>query len=169
MRLAQRINAEPKKRAEIMHRMADIDMSRLDLPSALRTYEQIKGIEPNDERARRSLIDLHYRRNNPGEAVKELDGLLRIFAQNRRGDLIVGTLEELVTRMPNDMALRSRLAAVYRQIKRIPDAVAQLDALGELQLEAGMIPDACATIKQIVQLQPNDSTQYRDLLLQLGC
>lgn len=169
MRLAQRVNAESKKRAEIMHRMADIDLSRLDLRQALRTYEQIRSVEPNDERARRSLIDLNYRLNNPIEAVKELDGLLRIFAQQRRGDQIVGTLEELVTRMPNDMALRSRLAAVYRQIKRIQDAIAQLDALGELQLEAGLYQDACATIKQIVALGPNDVAQYRNLLAQLGC
>lgn len=169
MRLAQRISAEPKKRGEIMHRMADIDLSRLDLRQALRTYEQIRGTDPSDERARRSLIDLNYRLNNPVDAVKELDGLLRIFAQQRRGDLIVGLLEELVTRMPNDMALRSRLAAVYRQIKRIQEAIAQLDALGELQLEAGLYQDACATIKQIVVLGPSDTEQYRNLLAQLGC
>ena len=84
-------------------------------------------------------------------------------------DLIVSLLEELVTRMPNDMALRSRLAAVYRQVKRIPDAIRQLDALGELQLNAGLLADACATIKQIVVLQPNDSTAYRELLSQLNC
>ncbi len=169
MRLAQRVSAESKRRAEIMHRMADIDLSRLDLRQALRTYEQIRSIEPTDERARRSLIDLNYRLNNAPEAIKELDGLLRIFAQQRRGDQIVGILEELVTRMPNDMALRSRLAAVYRQIKRVQDAIAQLDALGELQLEAGLYQDACATIKQIVVLGPNDIEQYKNLLTQLGC
>ena len=169
MRLAQRINAEPAKRGEIMHRMADIDLSRLDMRQALRTYEQIRTIDPTDERARRALVDLNYRLNNPVDAVKELDGLLRVFAQQKRGDQIVGILEELVTRMPNDMALRSRLAAVYRQIKRIPEAIAQLDALGELQLEAGLYQDACATIKQIVTLNPGDIEQYRNLLSQLGC
>ena len=169
MRLAQRIGAEPVKRAEIMHRVADIDLSRLDLRQALRTYEQIRAIAPNDERARRALIDLNYRLNNSVEAIKELDGLLRVYAQQKRGDLIVSLLEELVTRMPNDMALRSRLAAVYRQVKRIPDAIRQLDSLGELQLNAGQLADACVTIKQIVMLQPNDSTAYRELLSQLNC
>ena len=169
MRLAQRVNADAGKRAEIMHRIADIDLSRLDLRQALRTYEQIRTISPNDERARRALIDLNYRLNNGVEAIKELDGLLRVYAQGKRGDLIVSLLEEFVTRMPTDMALRSRLAAVYRQVKRIPDAVRQLDALGELQLNAGLLPDACATIKQIVVLQPNDSTAYRELLSQLNC
>lgn len=169
LRLAQRINATPAKRAEIMHRLADIEQSRLDLRQALRTLEQIRTIDPTDERARRTLIDLNYRLNNPVEATKELDGLLRLYAQNKRGDQILSILEELVTRMPNDMALRSRLAAVYRQIKRTEDAIAQLDSLGELQLGAGLVQDACTTIKQIIALQPADSAPYRDLLAQLGC
>ncbi len=168
MRLSQRLN-DNKRRAEIMHRMADIDLNRLDLRQAMRTYEQIRAFAPEDERARRALIDLSYRLNNPLEAVKELDGLLRIFAQQKRGDQIFGLLEELVTRMPNDMALRSRLAAVYRQVRRIPDAIAQLDALGELQLEAGLYQDACTTIRQIIQLGPSDTEQYKKLLAELGC
>jgi tetratricopeptide (TPR) repeat protein len=169
LRLAQRINASAEKRANIMHKMADIELSRLDLRQALRTYEQIRNLNPDDEKARRSLVDLNYRLNNSLDAVKELDGLLRLFAQQKRGDQIVGLLEQMVTNMPNDMALRSRLAAVYRQTNRRDDAIAQLDALGELQLEAGLYQDACATIKQILSLQPSDIEQYKSLLTQLGC
>lgn len=169
MRLAQRLNVPPEKRTEILHRMADIDLSRLDLRQAQRTYEQIRTLLPNDERARRSLVDINYRLNNPVEAVKEMDGLLRIYAQSKRGDQIISTLEQFVANRPSDMALRSRLAAVYRQINRRPDAIAQLDALGELQLEAGLYQDACATIKLIIAMQPADTEQYRNLLTQLGC
>lgn len=168
MRLAQRIG-DNARRAEIMHRIADIDLSRLDLRQALRTYEQIRGFAPNDERARRSLVDINYRLNNTQEAVKELDGLLRIYAQEKRGDKIVALLEELVGHMPSDMALRSRLAAVYRQIRRNQDAIVQLDALGALQLEAGLYQDACATIRQLITLSPADIDQYQSLLAQLGC
>jgi tetratricopeptide (TPR) repeat protein len=169
IRIAQKIDAPPQKRAEIMHRMADIDQSRLDMRQALRTYEQIRNIAPDDEKARRALVDLNYRLNNPLNAIKELDGLLRLYAQQKRGDQIVSMLEQMVTQMPNDMALRSRLAVVYRQTNRREDAIAQLDALGELQLEAGQYQDACATIKQIIALHPNDMEQYKNLLSQLGC
>ncbi len=78
-------------------------------------------------------------------------------------------LEELVTRMPNDMALRSRMAAVYRQLRRSDDAIEQLDALGQLQLEAGLYQDGCQTIKQIIALNPTDVEPYRRLLSKLGC
>jgi len=42
-----------------MHRMGDIDVSRLDLRQAMRTYEQIRKLDPDDERARRALVDLN--------------------------------------------------------------------------------------------------------------
>jgi Flp pilus assembly protein TadD len=92
-----------------------------------------------------------------------------MYAQEKRGEKIVALLEELVAQMPNDMALRSRLAAVYRQIRRNQDAIVQLDALGELQLEAGQYQDACATIRQLITLGPIDVEQYQNLLAQLGC
>lgn len=169
IRLAQKIDAPATKRVAIMHRMADIDLSRLDLRQAMRTYEQIRNTVPDDEKARRALVDINYRLNNNLDAIKELDGLLRLFAQQRRADLIVSTLEQMVKGTPNDMALRSRLAAVYRQTNQRVNAISQLDALGELQLEAGLYKDACATINQIIALQPDDTEQYRSLLSQLGC
>ncbi len=54
IRLAQRLG-DNERRAQIMHRLADIDMSRFDLRQAMRTYEQIRSFAPNDERARREL------------------------------------------------------------------------------------------------------------------
>ncbi|MCC7209831.1 MAG: tetratricopeptide repeat protein [Anaerolineae bacterium] len=169
LKLAQRLGTPPEKRAEILYSLADIYMSRLDFRQAQRTYEQIRSLLPDDERPRRELIDLNYRLNSPMEAVRELDGLLRLYAQKKRGDLIVGALEQMVNSRTEDMALRSRLAAVYRQLNRRADAMAQLDKLGELQLDAGLYKEACATIKQIVALNPPEVEQYLKLLSQLGC
>lgn len=168
-RLAQRLEAPLDKRVQVLKHIAEIDMSRLDLRQAQRTYEQIRQLVPNDEQPRRALVDIYYRLNNAIEATKELDGLLRLYAQSKRGDQIISLLESLIGSRPNDMGVRSRMAAVYRQIGRKQDAIAQLDALGELQLEAGLYQDACATIKQIVQLGPQDLEQYKTLLQQLGC
>jgi predicted TPR repeat methyltransferase len=48
----------------IKHRIADIDQMRLDIRKAQRTYEEIVELDPDDERARRMLIDLNYRQSN---------------------------------------------------------------------------------------------------------
>lgn len=167
-KLAHRVNATPERIVRIKHRVADIDQMRLDMRKAQKTYEEIIQVMPTDERAHRMLIDIHYRQGNQVEAVKKLDQLLGIFAKTKQVGKITQLLEELVTLYPNDTALRSRLAAIYRQMGRTDEAIKQLDALGELQLEAGLHQDAINTIRQIVALNPSGVDDYKRLLSQLG-
>lgn len=167
-RLANRVSASAEKIVRIKHRVADIDQMRLDIRKAQKTYEEIIQIAPNDERAHRMLVDIHYRQNNSIEAIKKLDALLGIYARSKQSNRITQLLEELVTMYPNDTGLRSRLAAIYRQLKRNADAIKQLDALGELQLEAGQHQEAITTIRQIVALNPPGVEDYKRLLSQLG-
>ncbi len=167
-RLAERQGAPNEQIIHILHRIADIDVSRLDLRQALRTYEQIRSMAPEDERTRKALMDLNYRLNNRAEAIRELDMLMRLYAQQRRPDLIVQVLEEQVALYPDEMALRSRLAAFYAHVGRRQEAVAQLDTLGELQLDAGMHKEAAQTIRQIIALNPPGIEDYQRLLSQLG-
>ncbi|MEP7293303.1 MAG: tetratricopeptide repeat protein, partial [Chloroflexota bacterium] len=114
------------------------------------------------------LVDINYRQGNQVEAIRRLDKLLGLYARNRQVSRITQLLEELVTLYQNDTGLRSRLAAIYRQLGRTRDAIVQLDALGELQLEAGMHKDAATTIRQIITLAPDHAEDYKKLLTQLG-
>lgn len=167
-RLASRIEASTEKVVRIKHRIADIDQIRLDMRKAQRAYEEIVQLAPDDERARRMLIDLSYRQGNQDEAAKRLDQLLSVYAKKQQANRIIQLLDELVTLYPGDQNLRSRLAAVYRQLGRKKDAILQLDALGELQLEAGQTEEAANTIRQIIALNPDGVEDYRRLLTQLG-
>ena len=167
-RVATRVQASPEKLVRVKHRIADIDQMRLDIRRAMRTYEEIIQIAPDDERARRLLVDLNYRQGNQVEAIKRLDELLKVYAKNKQVNRITQLLEELVTVYPNDTGLRSRLAAIYRQLGRTKDTILQLDALGELQLEAGLHEEAINTLRQIIALKPEGVEDYRRLLAQLG-
>jgi len=167
-RLARRVAAPNETIVRIKHRMADIDQMRLDTRRAQKSYEEILQLAPDDERAHRMLVDLNYRQGNHIEGIRRLDQLLGIYARTRQLNKITQLLEELVTLYGNDTGLRSRLAAIYRQIGRKSDAIVQLDALGELQLEAGMHREAANTIRQIIALDPDGVEEYRRLLAQLG-
>ncbi len=167
-RLANRIGAPVEKIVRIKHRLADLDQTRLDLRKAQKTYEEIITLMPDDERAHRMLVDMNYRQGNQIEAIRRLDKLLGIYARNKQINRITQLLEELVTLYPNDTGLRSRLAAIYKQLGRKRDAIVQLDALGELQLEAGLHREAAGTIKQIIGLNPDHVDDYKKLLAQLG-
>lgn len=167
-RVASRVGASTNKIVHIKHRIADIDQMRLDTRRAQRTYEEIIQIAPDDERARRMLINLLYQQGNQMDAIKRLDELLKLYASKKEIKQIIKLLEELVTRHGNDTGLRSRLAAIYRQVGRKEDTITQLDALGELQLEAGMHEEAINTIRQIIALRPDGVESYQKLLSQLG-
>lgn len=167
-RIAGRTNAPPVKLVHVKHRIADIDQMRLDMRRALRTYEEIIQIAPDDERAYRMLVDINFRQGNAVEAIRRLDKLLGSYARQKQVNRILQLLEELVAVYPNDTGLRSRLASVYRQLGRKADSIRQLDALGELQLDAGLNSDAANTIRQIIALGPDHMEDYRKLLAQLG-
>lgn len=167
-RIASRIQAPLPKLVHVKHRIADIDQMRLDMRRALKTYDEIIEIAPEDERAYRMLVDIHFRQGNAVEAVRRLDKLLGIYARQRQINRILQLLEELAGIYPNDTGLRSRLASVYRQLGRYSDAIRQMDALGELQLNAGMNADAVHTIREIIKLNPDNINEYRKLLSQLG-
>lgn len=166
-RLARRIESPPAKLVEIKHNLADMDQMRMDMRRAIRTYEEIIEVEPEDERAYRMLVDLNYNQGNAAEAIKHLDQLLGIYAKRRQISKIVQLLEELVRHYSTDPVLRSHLARVYRQTNRKQDAIEQLDALGELQLEAGAYKEARSTIKQIIKLKPDNVDEYMRVLEQL--
>lgn len=168
LKLAQRLNASPQKVADILRSMANLDETRLELRGALRTYQQICEMLPEDEQARRKLVDLNFRLNNPINGTQELDNLLRIYAKQRRPDLIVAALEDLVEKHPKDMGIRSRLGSVYEQMKRPQDAVAQLEQLRQLQYDAGMLAEAKKTIERIIKLQPPNGAHYQAMLQQMG-
>jgi tetratricopeptide (TPR) repeat protein len=167
-RTANRSGAPVSAQVQIKHKLADLEQMRLDFRRSQKIYEEITLLDPNDERAYRALIDLHHRQGNVIEATKRLDDLLRMYARDKNVVRIIQVLEELVQNYPNDTGLRSRLAAIYRQIGRKQDAITQLDALGELQLEAGMHKQAAETIRQIIGLNPQNMDDYRRLLGQLG-
>lgn len=151
----------------IKHAIADIDVSRLDTRRAMRLYEEILELNPEDERAYRQLTEILLNQNSPVEAMRRLDTLLGMYAKQRQVTPILKTLEELVRLYPNEIGLRSRLAGIYRQMGRKDDALRQLDALGDLQLKAGLSADAAVTVKQIIKMEPPNIEQYRVLLQQL--
>jgi tetratricopeptide (TPR) repeat protein len=167
LRLAQRSPSEREWSLKILHGMGDIDLSRLDWRRALRVYEQIRTIDPSDEKSRQSLIDLNLRLGQEEQAGKELDGYLDVLVSQGRGSTALQILEELARDHPGKQALHARLAEAYKAAGRKADAIAQYDALGEIQLDSGQRQDAIRTIENILALDPPDREGYQELLRNL--
>ncbi|HIE37592.1 MAG TPA: tetratricopeptide repeat protein [Anaerolineales bacterium] len=160
---------DPKRgwTVRLLHRIGDIDMQRVDWRQAIRVYEQIRDLAPDDERARLTLMELYRRFDRPERAIRELDDLLRLYRQTGRTQKAIAILQERVEEQPDNIPLRARLAQVHLNAGNVTEALQQLDVLGDLQLQAGHMKDAIVTIKAILRLNPPNADAYRQLLEQL--
>lgn len=168
LRLAPR--GDPKRRWEvcILHKIGDINMQRVNWKHAIDIYEQIRNIAPDDERARLTLMELYHRFNQHELAIAELDGLLKIYRESNKTQRIFTILEDTVSKQPDDIPLRTRLAQAYLDVGYVQQALEHLDKLGDLQLGAERYEDAQATIRAIIALRPPNVAAYQQLLEQLS-
>ncbi|MGE5071800.1 MAG: tetratricopeptide repeat protein, partial [Anaerolineae bacterium] len=127
LRVVQQSNADRNWNVHILQRMADIDMQRLDWKQALRVYEQIRTLRPDDEGARRQLLDLYMRMGQEQQAITELDSYLTYLDSSHHRELAVPFLETLVKEHPEKGLYRRALAAQLHRAGRTAEAVSQLD------------------------------------------
>jgi tetratricopeptide (TPR) repeat protein len=167
LRFVQQANADRAWNVHILQRMADIDMQRLDWKQAIRVCEQIRTLRPDDEGARRNLIELSLRLGQHAQAGAELESYLSYLQTSNKGERGIAFIEELLKDRPNDPMLSRALAQAYQQAGRTEDAIAQFDALAESLLDTGRKEDALVVINQILLLNPPNAEQYHQLLTQL--
>jgi len=166
LRVVQQANADRQWNVHILQRMADIDMQRLDWKQAIRVYEQIRTLRPDDEVARKNLIDLSLRLGQTAQAAAELESYTS-YLHSHNEARVVPFIEELLEERPDESALIHALAQAYQKAGRVEDAVAKLDALAETLLEENKKDEALVVINQILLMNPPNAEQYRQLLMQL--
>jgi len=165
--LAQQSNSDQLLRADILHRMADIDLQSLDWRQAIQVYELIRTIRPEDEKARSSLVELNVRLGQEQKAMAEVDNYLTYLLKSGSKGRAASFLENLAREYPERLAIRYRLASFYKREGRKTEAITELDAIGEMLVEAGKILDAARIIEEILALGPPNTGDYRALLNQL--
>jgi predicted Zn-dependent protease len=142
-------------------------MQRLDWKQAIRVYEQIRTLRPDDEGVRKNLIELSLRMGQTAQANAEIENYLTYLQTHSNSEQGIKFLEELLQDRPDEVILRRALAGLYIEAGRSADAVAQLDTLAESMLTAGRKEEAMMIINQILLIGPPNADQYRQLLLQL--
>lgn len=167
LRLAQQANVDRSWKTKILYRMADMDLQSLDWRQAQRVFEQIRTLQPNDEKAVATLIDLNYRLNQSLQAVAELDNFIGTLLNAGQKAHAIQFVETIMGEHPKQAAVRRRLAELYRQSGRSKDAIEQLDVAGDLLLESGDRNGAIETIMAILALNPPNISEYQQALAEL--
>ena len=167
LRVVQQGNANRDWNAHILQRMADIDLQRLDWKQAMRVFEQIRTLTPDDAAVRKQLVELNLRMAHPDKAMSELENYITYLESQRKPELSLPFLEDLIKEYDDQPLLKRALAAQLHAVGRTEEAVTLLDALGESLVETGNKPGAMEVINQIVLMNPPNVEDYRQLLLQL--
>ncbi|HRJ57485.1 MAG TPA: tetratricopeptide repeat protein [Anaerolineales bacterium] len=167
LRVVQQGNASRDWNSHILQRMADIDMQRLDWKQALRVYEQLRTLAPDDDAARKQIIELNLRMGQPDKALNELESYITHLESQNKIEPALNFLDELVREHPDQPMLKRPHAALLHRTGRTAEAVSLLDTLGEILLQSGDRQGAMDVINQIVLMNPPNAEDYRSLLNQM--
>jgi tetratricopeptide (TPR) repeat protein len=167
LRVVQQGNADRDWNAHILKRMADIDLQRLDWKQALRVYEQLRTIAPDDNGARKQLVELNLRMAQTDKAINELENYLTHLENQGKGDVAILFLEDLMNEHPDQPLLKRAYALEIHHAGRTEEAISILDGLGETLMQSGNKQSAFEVINQIVMMNPPNVDEYRKLLFQM--
>lgn len=167
LRLAQQSSSNRKWSTRILSRIADIDMQHMDWHQALRIFEQIRILQPDDEKTRQNLIDINYRIGQERAALTELDSFVTYLENKAQRAKAIQFLKDLITDRPDKVELHRRLADLYQKSGQVVQAISEMDTMVELLTKSGDIANAIAVTQSIVNMNPPNVKSYQELLQQL--
>lgn len=167
LQFAQNVPADRSWRVRLLHRLADIDLQRLDWRQALRLYEQLRNLQPEDEKARQKLVELYDHLGQESQARLELDNYIAFLGNAGQYPAAAVFLEKLLREHKDQPGTRRRLGEVYSRMGRTAEAIAQLDAAGEAYLGAGDRASAVTVVEAILRLGPPNAANYQRLLARI--
>lgn len=161
---AQKSRVDNTLRIRILHHMADIDVQSFDWRQALKVYEQIRILQPNDRKAMSRLVELNFRLGHEARAISEMDQFLSHFINNGKVEEAISFLNGLIQENPKQKHIQKRMIELYLQEGRKSDAIEFLDAMGENLMLEGDRAGAIEVVGMILALDPPNADDYSDIL-----
>lgn len=167
LRLANKVGADLTSRLQILYHIADIDLQNLDWRKALRVFEEIRNLQPEDGQAWAKIIEMNFRLSHSAQAMTELENYLSLLLGKDKAESALKFLQTLIQEMPEQLALQRRLASLYVQRGNIHKAVEQLDQIGRKLLQVGDHAGASEIVEAIIALNPPNKVEYQKFLMRL--
>ncbi len=146
---------------EILLKVADIDMQRLNFRQAVRIFEQIRTIQPDNQAVRMQVIQLQFRLDQPAAAMAEVDSYVTLLESSGQRGKAIEFLTNLLKEGGPNLDIRRRLADQYAHTGRLDEAVAQLDAVADAYAGQNKMLEAINILETIVSLKPSNVEDYR--------
>jgi len=164
LRFNQQSYQDKKLSNQILHKIADIDVQSLDWRQALKVYEQIKLMQPDDRVARNRLVELNFKLGQESQALNEMDNYLSRLLTNHRYDDAVNYLETLLQDNLQQKMIQYRLIELYKQADLKNEGIKFLDSLGEKLMQTGDRAAVINIVEMILALEPPNADKYEVFL-----
>lgn len=164
LKLSQQSRRSRQWAYELLGHLAEIDMQRLELRQALRFYEQMRSLQPNDPALRTRIVVLNFQMGQEKTAYLEMDNFIGILEGLRQDEAAIQFVKGILLELPEKFELHRKLADLYKRTRRIAEAIAELDTLAEHYAEAGDIESSIRTVQEIVALNPPNRQEYEIVL-----
>jgi tetratricopeptide (TPR) repeat protein len=110
---------------------------------------QVKQGSPARDEVTSTLADITARHSDPEEVLREYQGLVQHYRQNKQIDNALNTLNEMVRFAPQDPRPHSELADIYVQRGLLDEGITELRVLADLYLRKGQLEEAGESIQKI--------------------
>jgi tetratricopeptide (TPR) repeat protein len=167
LRLAQNSKTGREWSVKILYEMADLDLQRLDWHQAVRVFEQIRTMEPEDATARSRIVELNFRLRQDNVAFAELDSFVSMLESSGEVDKAVEFVHNIITDWEEKIELRRFLAELFARNNRVTEAVEQLDVVASTMLDANNQAGAIKALERIISLNPPNIADYQAALAQM--
>jgi tetratricopeptide (TPR) repeat protein len=167
VKLAQQNGADRKWVVEILYKVADIDMQRLDWRGAIKIYEQVKAMQPEADTPRARLVDLYFRLGQPTEALAEVDAFTSLLESSDQRPKAIGFIKDLIQEHVEIPDLYLKLADLMIRLGQTNKAVEVLGTGADALTLAGKKPEAIELLKKAISLNPTNVADYQKTLRQL--
>ncbi len=167
LRLAQQSKTNRKWAVQVLTKIADIDMQRLDWRQALRIFEQLRSLQPEDATSRIQIININLRLGQLSAALKEIDDYVKTLEEMQKTKEVVIFLKDLINEYPEQTDIRKRLMEAFIRYGHTSKAIQQMDKLADQLLDKGEKWEAIEMVEAIIAMNPPNSNQYKLLLQQI--
>lgn len=164
LKIAQKSKNNRTWGVSLLLKVADIDLQRLNLRQALRIYEQIRTIQPDEPSVRAQLVMLNLRLGQDTAAIKELDEYLSFLEITGKRTQAIEFISDLLVDHGKRLDLRRRLADLYVRNNQVNEAVIQLDAVADTLLNENRNLEAINMLETIISLKPANVGEYRTVI-----
>ncbi len=165
--LSQQSSSTRQWAIQILNKLADIELQSLDWKEAIRIFEQLRSLQPQESGPRSTLIDLHLQLGQRSAAFNELDSFLKLISESDQNGKSIHFLNDLLDNYPGEVEIQKRLVEYYSARNQLPKAIEKLDALAEKCMKASDTPAALETVNFIISLNPPNAAEYQKLYNEL--